>query len=97
MAVRTKEELLDTVKSRLGEDAGDDALAFIEDLTDTIDSLEALTKDATNWKQKYEDNDQEWRKKYRDRFFSATDEKDDSDVDDQPPKKLTFEDLFKEK
>lgn len=94
--IRTKEELLDTVKSRLGEDAGDDALALIEDLTDTIDSLEALTKDSVDWKKKYEENDQEWRKKYRDRFFNATDEKDDSGVDDQPPKKLTFEDLFKE-
>lgn len=98
MAVRSKEEILGLVRTRIGEGATDDDLALIEDITDTIDNYETTSKDTTDWKKKYEDNDASWRKKYRDRFFSGkgSDEDDDKDDPKPKPKVRTFEDLFKE-
>lgn len=98
MAVRTKEEILQSIRDRLGEQIdSDESLALIEDVTDTIDSLNG---DGTDWKQKYEDNDKEWRQRYRDRFFnSGTNPSDPMDTDPEPdpePKKTKFEELFKE-
>ena len=69
MAVRTSEEIMETLRTRVGEDTSDDALSFIEDVQDTLNSLS--NNDNENWKQKYEENDAQWRQKYRDRFFSG--------------------------
>lgn len=99
MAVRTRDEIMEAIRARLGDDTGDEALALIEDVSDTIDDLTARSADPENWEQRYNDLDAEWRQKYRDRFF------DDSGAGDpggssRPPapdrSKLTFESLFKE-
>lgn len=96
MAIRTREELLNAVRERIGDDTSDEALAFIEDVQDTINNYENNTNnDGTDWKKKYEDNDKEWRTKYRDRFFHGGVEQDDDPPYPQP-KKLTFDELFKE-
>lgn len=97
MAVRTREEILNSVRERFGDDTSDETLALVEDLTDTITDYEQkANNNGQNWKQKYEDNDAAWRKKYRDRFFSGG--KDDDDDEPEPPKKknYSFENLFKE-
>lgn len=104
MAVLTKEQLLDKLKAKLGEDTSDEALALIEDVTDTCTDYENKGKDTTDWKKKYEDNDKNWRQKYRDRFFSAKkdDDKggdgddDDDDNGDDKKEPLTYDNLFKE-
>jgi hypothetical protein len=96
MAIRTREELLNAVRERIGDDTSDEALAFIEDVQDTINNYENNTNnDGTDWKKKYEDNDKDWRTKYRDRFFHGGVEQDD-DLPDPQPKRLTFDELFKE-
>ena len=103
MAIRTKDEILEAVKSRIGEDNSDETIAFLEDITDTLNEYEDKTKANTDWKAKYEENDKEWRKRYTDRFFNnddVIDDKkkddvlDDNDDEDEP---TSFEDLFKEK
>lgn len=100
MAVRTKEELLELVKTRIGEDNSDEALAFIEDITDTLADFEG--KASTDWEEKYNSLDNEWRERYKARFFSApVDVKEDDFVDDvndveDETKDLTFESLFEE-
>lgn len=66
MAVRSKEELIKIVSDRIGDDNSDEALSILEDVADTLNSLE--DKDKEEWKTKYEELDAEWRKKYRDRF-----------------------------
>lgn len=100
MAVRSKQEILDVLKSKFGEDTSDETLAIIEDINDTYDDFETKTKDTTNWETKYKENDAMWRKKYRDRFFSGVEEvaeeKDTTGAEDDAPKNLTFENLFKE-
>lgn len=51
----------DAITKFLGDRTDDEAIALLE----TIDN-EGV--DEENWKQKYEDNDAEWRKKYTERF-----------------------------
>lgn len=90
--IKSKDDILTALNEKFGEETSDDLLSLLEDITDTFDDLEARSSDTTNWKQKFEENDAEWRQKYRDRFFNSNDDEDDED-DDKPI--LTFEDLFK--
>lgn len=96
MAVKTKEEILTAIKTRVGEQNDDDTIAFIEDITDTLSDLETKAQgDGTDWKSKYEENDAEWRKRYTERFYSSDPEDDPADdPPDDPPKPKTFADLF---
>lgn len=89
MAILSKDDLIKKLNAHLGEDISDEALALVEDVTDTLDSLSS----AEDWKTKYETNDAEWRRKYKERFMSGTN---DPAVDPDPePEPLTFENLFK--
>lgn len=99
MAVKTREEILESFKARLGEKPDDESISFLEDFTDTLDDFEKRAKgDGTDWKSKYEENDTNWRKKYTERFFSVEPEPEPKpepkpEPDDTP---RTFSDLFKE-
>ena len=76
MAKRTKDEIMSTVKEILGDRNDDKALAFLEDLSDTISGGENIDFKA-KYEQALEDNktlDETWRKKYTERFFSPTDD-----------------------
>ena len=99
MAVRTKDELLEIIKGRIGNDTSDETISFIEDITDTLSDYEekATNSDNEDWKTKYEENDKMWREKYRERFFSKEVEKEDEDFSDDEVKSLTNDDLFEEK
>ena len=44
--VLNKEEFLAAVKNRLGEDTSDDAIKFLEDVSDTYDDLAKRTGDS---------------------------------------------------
>ena len=92
MAVRTKEELLDLIKGRIGEDTGDDALTLIEDISDTYDDLETKSKDPENWHEKYDQLDADWRRRYKERFYNN--EADESEDHQDPPEVRSFADLF---
>lgn len=91
--VRTKEELLASIKSVLGDNTDDSSIAIIEDISDTMDSF----NDGKDWKAESERIDKEWRQKYHDRFFTAKpeDEEDPLDAGKPETKPLRFEDLFK--
>lgn len=102
MAVLNKEQILAKLKERIGEDTSDEAIQFIEDVSDTINDYETKTKDTNDWQKKYKENDDAWRKKYRDRFFNSP-VKDEEPaqpepdfVEDESVKNLKYEDLFKE-
>ena len=99
MAVRTKDELLEIIKGKIGDDSSDETISFLEDITDTLsDYEEKVTKsDEEDWKTKYEENDKMWREKYRERFFSKEVEKEDEDFSEDEVKSLSYDDLFEEK
>lgn len=104
MAVRTRDEIMEAIRARLGDDTSDDALAIIEDINDTFDDYETRTGD--DWKSKYDELDASWRKRYRDRFFQSPGDKDtdrdkvvgdnEEDLKDEGKEK-SFEELFTEK
>ena len=93
MAVRTTDEILEGIRARVGDSTEDDDLEFLEDVTDTLSNLKSKTEGQEDWKSKYEENDKQWREKYRDRFFEKKEEQEEKKEEPEAPK--TFEDLFK--
>lgn len=98
MAIKSREELLKSLNTLIGDNSTDENLAILEDVTDTLKDYETKTADQTDWKTKYEQNDADWRKKYRERFTSGEEikeeQKEDVEKDSTP---LTFDSLFKER
>lgn len=98
MAVRTRDELMESVRTRFGEDTSDEAIQFIEDLTDTLTELEK--NEGEDWQKKYEENDKMWREKYTNRFYSSDSTQAETIIDvtesvvEESEEKKTFEDLF---
>lgn len=103
MAKLTKQELIDKVNGMFGEDATDEQLSLLEDISDSFETsnneeLEntrnALTKAQTDLK--------EFRQKYRERFLGGVDnepsnkDKQDEKMEDKENKeeKLSYNDLF---
>ena len=100
MAVRTKEEILELISERIGEDTSDEAISMIEDITDTLDDYQARVEESGDWKARYEENDAAWRARYKARFFGSADEDPEVGAEEdpeEPEEKTTFEELFEEK
>ena len=97
MAIKTKQEILEQINARFSEDNSDEAISMIEDITDTLNDFETRANgDGIDWKSKYEENDKEWRNKYKERFFNAEpndNNLDEPDTDSNKP--MSYADLFK--
>ena len=104
MAVLNKEDFLKRLEEHIGDDTSDEAMSFIEDMTDTFNDMETKSSGQSDeqWQKKYDELDKSWRQKYKDRFFnSETTPKDvkndqEDDVKDDAEEK-TYEDLFVER
>lgn len=90
MAVRTRDELITAVNAIIGETPDDNGLSLLEDISDTF-----AIHDKEDWKKKYEENDAEWRKRYKERFEGEKVVVEDME-DDTPKEKTKFEELFEE-
>lgn len=96
MPKRTKDELLSALRGVLGDNQSDEAIALIEDVTDTFEAP------AEDWEQKYKDNDAAWRQKYTERFFAGdVDQGDGGNTEtviesEETEKNLTYDELFEE-
>lgn len=94
MPKRTKDELLSALRGVLGDNQSDEAIALIEDVTDTFEAP------AEDWEQKFKDNDAAWRQKYTERFFAGdVDQGDGGNTETviesgETEKNLTYDDLF---
>ena len=104
MAVLSHDDFMSAVKGLAGDSADDNTLTMIENFTDTFNDLEARASDTTDWKTKYEQNDNEWREKYKARFFEgsagadpATVIKEQKEDITDDGKEISFDDLFKER
>lgn len=91
MAVKSKDDLIASIKAVIGEATTDESIALLEDVSDTFGEFESNNN--VDWKAKYEANDAEWRKRYRDRFYGDVEEEDDFSVE-EPKVKRTYADLF---
>ena len=104
MAVLSHDDFMSAVKGLAGDNADDSTLTMIENFTDTFNDLETRASDTTDWKAKYEQNDNEWREKYKARFFEGKEGTDTTtgmreqkeDITDDS-KDISFDDLFKER
>lgn len=97
MAIKSKDELMASIKAVIGEDTTDESISLLEDVSDTFDGLENANKDKTDWKAKYDELDKSWREKYRDRFLNGGNEEEDFTFEDseEKPRPRTYADLFK--
>jgi hypothetical protein len=100
MAIKTKEEIIQAISGKLGDD--DEGLAILEDVSDTLANLEAEASDTIDWKAKFEENDKAWREKYKERFLSGTPAgappeptADPPKPDPKPEEQITIDELFK--
>lgn len=99
---RTKEEILEHIKSKIGDSTEENDLQLLEDISDTIDDLQSRVDEAGDWKTKYEENDKAWKQKYRDRFFNNTaneeiekhEREKEQEQENELPKKLSYDALF---
>lgn len=96
--VKSKEEIIASLKSIIGENNSDEAITLLEDVTDTLSvDNSAVTAELEDMKQKYTDLDNEWRKRYRDRFYGDVDTSEDDVLRDAlKPQALTYDSLFEE-
>lgn len=78
-----REEFMNAISTIVGERTDDEALSFVENMTDTYDAFgdtyDAFgdtEKDKTiaELQKSIEETERSWRKKYRDRFYGGTDE-----------------------
>ena len=102
MSVLPKDEFFAKIQERIGDEASEESIAFLEDMTDTYNDLEKKANgDGTDWEQKYRENDAAWRKKYQARFFHGGNNSSpnfgSSGCDDNEyiPENITMDDLFK--
>lgn len=91
MAIRTSDEFMTMIRTRIGDSTTDEDLAFIEDATDTINSLSGQETRV----HELETENEQLRQKYRDRFFEPKND-DHNNSSETPPEKTTFESLFVE-
>lgn len=88
MAIRTSEEFLAMIKQRVGGSTSDEDISFIEDASDTINSMSQYETEIEQLRTENEN----LRKKYRDRFFDP--KPDEPGLNEPEPEKLTFDSLF---
>ena len=92
MSVLSREEAIEKLSNFIGDNDSDEAIELLEDISDT------LTVDSEDWKTRYEENDKEWRRKYKERFLGKINEDEETvEEDDEEISDVTdYDDLFKD-
>ena len=79
----TREEYMTSIASIIGDRTDDEALKFVEDMTDTFDgnvntdneeTINTLNETIKELTEKNKTIEEEWRKKYLARFYDGSDE-----------------------
>lgn len=112
MAKLNREQFLEAIKARIGDDTSDVAMQFVEDMTDTFDGfstndsaqrISELEQQLNSAKSEKDELDKSWRQRYRDRFFSGIEEeklppevKDPEPVEPDRATTIQVNDLFTE-
>lgn len=97
MAVVNKDTIMERLRENFNDNDSDDVLGLLEDVTDTLNDYQSRLEENGDWKERYEQNDREWRQKYKDRFFNNEPEPDpepEPDKDPEQERPTTFEELF---
>lgn len=95
MAIVSKEDLIKRLSEKFGDDNSDEVIQLTEDLSDTLNDFDSRINDTEDWKAKFEENDNMWRKKYKDRFLEPSDNEEEiHEQDEDENRNVTFNDLF---
>ncbi len=71
MAVRTKDELIADLEAAIADSVTDETLALMENMVDTINDYERRLGSNTDWEQRFRDNDEAWRQRFKARFLKG--------------------------
>lgn len=100
MAKKTLEELTGEFNLIVGDNDSEDVLAFLEDLTDTVNAVPpAESEDLRGRVEELEGQLSDLRKRYRDRFYGRTDDKEEEEsveTEKVDGDIIKIKDLFKE-
>ena len=100
MAKKTLEELTGEFNLIVGDNDSEDVLAFLEDLTDTVNTEPpAESEDLRSRVAEHDGQLRDLRKRYRDRFYGRTDEKEEDETvetEEVDGDNIKIKDLFKE-
>ena len=100
MAKKTLEELTGEFNLIVGDNDSEEVLAFLEDLTDTMNAEPpAESEDLRGRVEELEGQLRDLRKRYRDRFYGRTDEKEEEETVEAETvdgDNIKIKDLFKE-
>ena len=100
MAKKTLEELTGEFNLIVGDNDSEEVLAFLEDLTDTMNAEPpAESEDLRGRVEELEGQLRDLRKRYRDRFYGRTDEKEEEETvetENVDGDNIKIKDLFKE-
>ena len=100
MAKKTLEELTGEFNLIVGDNDSEDVLAFLEDLTDTMNAKPpAENEDLRGRVEELEGQLRDLRKRYRDRFYGRTDEEEEEESGETEKvdgDNIKIKDLFKE-
>ena len=100
MAKKTLEELTGEFNLIVGDNDSEDVLAFLEDLTDTMNAEPPAESDDLRGRvEELEGQLRDLRKRYRDRFYGRTDEKEEEEAVETEKvdgDNIKIKDLFKE-
>ena len=101
-----REDFMSAISAIVGERTDVEAISFVENMTHTYDGFGDSEKDKTiaELQKSLKDTEETWRKKYRDRFYSGTDEEEnpsnqplEEDKDEMiEAEEITIDDLFDE-
>ena len=92
--------LLEELRNVIGDRTDDDALALIERVSELeSQSIDDLKNKITELEGQMKQLDEDWRKRYRDRFYEG-EEKDEEQIeeagDEDESESVSIDDLFKE-
>lgn len=100
MAKKTLEELTGEFKLIVGDNDSEEVLAFLEDLTDTVNAEPPAESEYLRSRvEELEGQLRDLRKRYRDRFYGRTDEKEEDETvetEQVDGDNIKIKDLFKE-
>lgn len=90
MAIKTRDELMESINNILGDNNSDEALQLLTDISDTFGSKTDAQR-ITELENQLQEQDASWRKRYRDAFMNGADESFEEENNKKPK---SFSDLF---
>lgn len=96
--VKTKEEIINQIAEYIGENPDESGIMLLENVTDTLSGVVSAGDVEEQIRAAVAEKDEEWRKRYRDRFLSGPEPEETPEEPEESEviEKTRFEELFEE-